>query len=202
MNIHVVYSRFGTRFRQQRMQWFLNELQVDSQTTVLDVGGTSDTWENLGDRCPKVTLLNVLPEDSPKFPHVVADARSIPFPDNSFDVLFSNSLIEHVGDWSDQVQCAREMRRVAKRLWVQTPNRSFPLELHLLAPFIHWLPRGWQKPLVPFTPRNWFSDEFQNPLEVWNTTRLLGYKEMRELFPSCQLHRERLFGLTKSLIAI
>ena len=157
--------------------------------------------DNAGRSLPEVTLLNLLPEGSPRFPQVVADARSIPFPDNSFEVLFSNSLIEHVGSWEDQIQCAREMRRVAKRLWVQTPNRGFPMEMPLLAPFIHWLPLEWQRPLVPLTPRNWFSDDFQDPMEVWSSTRLLGFKEMRELFPTCNLYRERVLGMTKSLIA-
>ena len=183
------------------MEWFLRELNVGPETTVLDVGGASSTWAYLNERCPRVTLLNIRPEPGAIFPHIVADARSIPFPDKSFDVVFSNSLIEHVGDWTDQQRCAREMLRVGRRLWIQTPNRSFPIEPHLLAPFIHWLPRSIQRPLVALTPRSLFSDEFETPIEVWQSTRLLGARQMRKLFPDRRLYRERLFGLTKSLIA-
>lgn len=201
MNVHSVYRIASNHFRPQRMEWFLRELNVRPETTVLDVGGTSATWAYLKERCPRVTLLNIRAESGAMFPHVVADARSIPFPDKSFDVVFSNSLIEHVGDWSDQQRCAQEMSRVGKRLWIQTPNRSFPIEPHLLAPFIHWLPRSIQRPLVPLTPRSFFSDEVQTPIEVWESTHLLRARQMLELFPERRLYRERLFGLTKSLIA-
>ncbi|MDT8069965.1 MAG: class I SAM-dependent methyltransferase [Terriglobia bacterium] len=178
----------------------MRALQITPETTVLDVGGTSATWTALGARCPRVTLLNILPEQSPIFPYVQANALNIPFPDNSFDVVFSNSLIEHVGGWEDQQQCAREMSRVGKRLWIQTPNRRFPIEPHLLAPFIHWLPRSVQRVLIPLTPRSFFSDEFQSVMEVWNSTILLDEGQMRELFPNRNLHRERMLGLTKSFI--
>jgi hypothetical protein len=182
------------------MEWFLRELNVTPQTTVLDVGGTSETWKPLGRRRPRVTLLNIRPEQVATFPQVVCDARNIPFPDKSFDVVFSNSLIEHVGTWEDQQQCAKEMCRVGKRLWVQTPNLGFPVETHLLVPFIHWLPRSVQRPMVPLTPRAFFSDSAETPLAVWEGTRLLGPRQMKTLFPGRHLYRERVFGLTKSLI--
>jgi len=200
MNADSLYRWIGHFFRPQRMEWFLRELNVNPETTVLDVGGTSATWTALGHRCPRVTLLNICPETASTLPHVVADARSIPFPEKSFDIVYSNSLIEHVGDWKDQQRCAREMSRVGKRLWIQTPNRGFPVEPHLLYPLVHWLPRRSQQHLVRLAPRALFTSGVQSSREIWETTRLLGAKQVRELFPNCQLHRERLLGITKSFI--
>jgi 2-polyprenyl-3-methyl-5-hydroxy-6-metoxy-1,4-benzoquinol methylase len=69
-------------------------------------------------------------------------ARS-PSAARSFDIVFSNSVIEHVGDAESQQQFAHEIARVGRAYWVQTPNRRFPVEPHLLTPFLHFLPTRW-----------------------------------------------------------
>lgn len=80
-----------------------------------------------------------------QFSYVQGDGRNLPYTNNEFDIVFSNSVIEHVGTFEDQKRFAEEIRRVAKSYWVQTPNRHFPVETHLIAPFIHFLPRNFQK---------------------------------------------------------
>ena len=80
---------------------------------------------------------------------VAGDGRSLPFRDGSFDVVFSNSVIEHVGDAASQRRFAREVARVGRAYWVETPNRWFPVEQHLLTPLVHWLPAAWQGAIVP-----------------------------------------------------
>src|SRR5436305_9486326 len=80
---------------------------------------------------------------------VAGDGRALPFRDGAFDVVFSNSVIEHVGDAASQRRFAREVARVGRAYWVQTPNRWFPVEQHLLTPLVHWLPKQWQRRLVP-----------------------------------------------------
>jgi hypothetical protein len=76
------------------------------------------------------------------------DGRQLPFRDAAFDVVFSNSVIEHVGDAASQERFAREVARVGRSYWVQTPNRWFPVEQHLLTPLVHWLPRRWQRAIL------------------------------------------------------
>ena len=79
---------------------------------------------------------------------VAGDGRCLPFRDGAFDVVFSNSVIEHVGDAASQERFAREVARVGRGFWVQTPNRWFPVEQHLMTPLVHWLPKRWQRAIV------------------------------------------------------
>jgi hypothetical protein len=122
--------------------------------------------------------------------------------------VFSNSVIEHVGDAAQQRRFAGEVRRVGRRYWVQTPNRWFPLEPHLLTPFLHFLPHRWQQGLA----RRWtFWDLVERPspdrrafyIEHYLADiRLLGASELRKLFPDGWLIKERWCGITKSLIMV
>jgi SAM-dependent methyltransferase len=138
---------------------------------------------------------------------VAGDGRALPFCDAAFDVVFSNSVIEHVGDPASQEQFAREVARVGCAFWVQTPNRWFPVEQHLLTPLVHWLPKSWQAAIVrrgtvwsaltrPSPDRRDFYIE-----HFLRDIRLLGMGELQRLFPGARIVRERFLGMTKSLIA-
>ena len=122
-------------------------------------------------------------------------------------MVFSNSVIEHVGDAESQRRFAREVARVGRAYWVQTPNRWFPVEPHLLTPMIHFLPRPWQKAVIEkFTIWEWVAhprpDQRAFYLEHYlRDIQLLDSRSMRRLFPGARLIRERFLGLTKSLIA-
>ena len=139
---------------------------------------------------------------------MVGDGRALPFRDQAFDVVFSNSVIEHVGDALSQQRFAREVARVGRAYWVETPNRWFPVEQHLLTPFIHWLPRRWQRALVPrfnwwriLVPlppdrRDYYIDHYLREV------RLLGPGQLSALFPEARILRERVLGIAKSLVAL
>src|SRR5690348_13846366 len=133
------------------MAQFVAKLGITAETRVLDVGGSPDTWQSLDVR-PRVTLLNMprtREELAAADSWVAADGRALPFRDGAFDIVFSNSVIEHVGDAESQRRFAREVARVGRSYWVQTPNRWFPVEQHLLTPLVHWFPRAWQRAVVP-----------------------------------------------------
>ena len=198
------------RFRQRRMREFAALFNINESTRILDVGGTPANWLLLTVR-PRVTLLNMprAREDAwPGFQLIAADGCCLPFANHSFDIVFSNSVIEHVGAPEAQRRFAAEVQRVGRRYWVQTPDRGFPLEPHLLTPFLHYLPRSWQAPLA----RRWTVwDAVERPsadrrkfyIEHYlNDIRLLGAAEMGILFPGARIRHERTLGLSKSLIAI
>jgi SAM-dependent methyltransferase len=151
MNIHDVYYRLSPVFRRRRMRRFLAAVAPRTGERLLDVGGTAGFWVDAG-FTSKLTLLNRdtgaagLAGAGVEF--IAGDGCALPFANRAFDVVFSNSVIEHVGTWERQQAFAAEVRRVGHRLWVQTPAREFFIEPHLIAPFIHWLPRAWQRRLM------------------------------------------------------
>jgi hypothetical protein len=124
------------------MARFARTFGPDEPSLVLDVGGSAFNWRLCALRCP-VALLNVsAPADAkslpPRLEPLVGSGTDLPCADGSVDVVFSNSVIEHVGDAGAQRRFAQELRRVGRRLWVQTPARWFPFEPHLLTPFVHY----------------------------------------------------------------
>lgn len=186
------------------MERLRRAMALTDATRVLDIGGTPFNWSLVGVR-PRLVLLNIQP---PKHREgmvwIVADAKHLPFRDRAFDVAVSNSVIEHVGTYVDQKQFANECRRAAERYAVQTPNRTFPIEPHVIAPFFQWLPARLQYRLMRnFTVRGLVTRPTrEESRQFLLRIRLLDAKEMRQLFPDAMLWRERFLGLTKSLIAI
>ena len=169
-----------------------------------------NTWlsESHYERVP-VTLVNLRFPDPAiftdgRFTAVHADATCLPFADASYDIAFSNSVIEHVTTWERQQAFASEVRRVAPKLWIQTPARCFPIEPHLLAPFFQYWPRQLQiRAARYFTvwgllTRPTRAQAEEMILEI----RLLTYREMKQLFPDCTILKERFLGFTKSYVAV
>jgi SAM-dependent methyltransferase len=192
------------------MQRFLGECHVTAQTRVLDIGGTPDNWE-LAEVRPRLVLLNMPrahAELAGAAEWVAGDGRALPFRDGAFDVVFSNSVIEHVGDAASQQRFAGEVARVGRAFWVQTPNRWFPVEQHLLTPLVHWLPRRWRRAAVRRgTVWSWLTRPTPDRREFYiehflRDIRLLGRGELQTLFPGARVLRERFLGMTKSLIAV
>jgi ubiquinone/menaquinone biosynthesis C-methylase UbiE len=136
------YSRiaifFMERFRRRRIQFFCSAFQPPACRTVLDVGGTSQIWRML-DTAYEVTLLNEDPQEleTGSYRCVIGDGCNLQFPDKSFDVAFSNSVIEHVGNWKDMQRFASELRRVENSFYCQTPNKWFPVEPHFGTLLLH-----------------------------------------------------------------
>ncbi len=203
MNIHRLYEFFGRRFRVRRMQAFEAFAELTEGATLLDVGGAARTWDSGATR-RRLVLLNITPPRTVTTgaSFVVADGARLPFRDRSFDLVFSNSVIEHVGDLTRQRQFAREVTRVGRKFHVQTPNRWFPIEPHLLTPLVHFLPSGLRRRLLRnFTVWGLSTRPSQESVEEFvASTRLVDAGEMTSLFPDGRLIRERFMGLTKSLI--
>lgn len=188
---------------------FQRTFAITENTTVLDVGGSPLIWKFSGIH-PKLTFLNLPPainDGRGEATLVGGDGRMLPFRDGAFDIVFSNSTIEHVGSRTDQKSFANEVARVGKRYWVQTPNRHFPFEMHVMLPFVHFLPRTWQRwvvtrftgweLLVPHTKdvRRDYLEHFLTELRLLDTT------DLQALFPQARIKRERFFGFSKALIA-
>ncbi len=162
------------------MKAFSKWAKLTEATTVLDVGGTEDNWVFVP-VMPRVSLLNVTPTQT-SLPQIVGDGSHLPFIDNAFDIVFSNSVIEHV---PNHETFAKEIQRVGRRYFVQTPNKAFPFEPHVLTPLVNYLPKRWQKKVF----RNftlWGLLSRPDQLYVNNLVdeiSLLNPVEMKRLFP-------------------
>ena len=130
----------------------------------------------------------------------IADMRQ--FADQEFDVVFSNSVIEHVGEPNAQRQMASEMKRVGKRYFVQTPNRHFPLEPHFFFPGFQFLPLVARIWLLQHFDLGWYKKipNYVAARQEVETIRLLSRRDVMQLFPEGTLYNERFAGLTVSFV--
>ena len=204
-------SRFHalvTYLRKRRFSFFRALVgPVPRPIRILDIGGTQYFWEKMEfvEEDVTITLLNFDPKEVQvtykNLSGVLGDARDMrQFRDNEFDVAFSNSVIEHVGNYEDQRKMANEVRRVAKRYFVETPNRYFPIEPHFIFPFFQFLPRAIRAWLLShFNLGTWDrARSKQEAFEGIDSVRLLSRRELKELFPGARIFEEKLLGLTKS----
>ena len=207
--MHWLYEHLFklTGFRKRRMDRFQRLLRLDPATRIIDIGGTFGNWKYV-QVTPRITLLNLDPNHATRaYPENVryhaGNALDLPFNDGDFDIVFSNSVIEHVSTWENQTRFAEEARRVARKLWIQTPAREFFIEPHLLAPFVHWAPVSAQKKLLRnFTVWGWIRRPTPTQVDAFLAeVRLLTYAEMKDLFPDCEILVERWLGMPKAYIA-
>jgi Methyltransferase domain len=207
LDIHKLYALFQPYFRRRRMQRFASFFVPGPETTIIDVGGYPWNWAG-GSVRGSFTIVNVHKPnlsdvELDEWNFTLADGRHLPFDDLSFDIAFSNSVIEHLSTYQSQAAFASEVRRVGKRVWVQTPAKTFPIEPHLLTPFVHYLPRRLQQKLLRFTVWGIVAKPTpQQREEFLHEVRLLTHREMKRLFPDCRILRERFLLVTKSYIAV
>ena len=200
---------YSASMRRRRFSLFQSLLEnLARPIDILDVGGTQRFWQVMEFVDMSDIHITVLNLKKPKVTHknfsaVAGDATQMhQFSDNQFDVVFSNSVIEHVGDLKQQRQMASEVQRVGRHYFVQTPNYFFPIEPHFLAPGFQWLPVKTRVFLIRHFNLGWVKktpdiDEANN---IVAHTRLLKKKELLSMFPGARLYEEKMFGLTKSFI--
>ncbi len=180
------------RSRRRKLALFLELMRPDAETTVLDVGVDEISHGESGGESG-CTTHNFLEEHYPwperitalglhggarfraRYPairYIQGDACDLPFADGEFDVVHSNAVVEHVGGPERQEAFIREALRVGRRVFLTTPNRWFPVEVHTRLPLVHWLPpalaaRAYDLARMPWAKEN----------------HLLGPAELRALFP-------------------
>jgi hypothetical protein len=177
---------------------------------ILDVGGRTAFWENRGWAGRpefQILSLNLIAEEQ-KYENIkpaVGDATNLAeYADGSFDIAFSNSLIEHLFTLENQKRMASEMRRIGKAFWVQTPNYWFPMEPHFHVPGWQWMPVDMRVSILRRRRCGWLGpipDPSRARTQV-EEIRLLTKSELISMFPGATLIPERFGGLVKSWIMI
>jgi SAM-dependent methyltransferase len=192
---------FSTAMRKRRMALFESLMKPTSGMKILDLGGQPKIWDSI--KAPlNITCLNLpgiaTTEHSShhNIAYVEGDACDMPyFKMGDFDLVFSNSVIEHVGDYEKQLQFTREIRRLSDTFWVQTPFKYFPIEAHCGMPFWWFYPQG---------VRTFFLRRWKKILPGWGemveTTSVISPEELRTFLPTCEIRYEWLV-VPKSLIA-
>jgi hypothetical protein len=217
-------NSIGSKFRSRRIVPLIKMIEqayeVHGKVDIIDIGGRKTYWRILpicilSKYKVMITIVN-LPDaseqggdeqerDEEHFCFRFGDGCNLScFPDNNFQIVHANSVIEHVGDWFNMLKFAKEVRRLAPQFFIQTPYFWFPIEPHFMMLFFHWLPRPtriWL--LLHFDlgnhPRSLSVHEAAGKLENY---RLLDRQMFTALFPDAQIISEKFLGLTKSLIAV
>jgi hypothetical protein len=187
-------------WRERRYRVFMDRCHIRPSDRIIDVGaGGGGALECFNNTNP-ITAVDLAPQQSawlarPNVLAVQGDGTQLAYADREFDAAFSSSVIEHVPR-DLQPAFAAEVRRVASRYYVQTPNRWFLVEPHYQLPLFHFLPNRVQRALNRRFTLGW---QAKGHFEEIN---LLSARDLRRLFPDATIHRERVLGLTKSLMAI
>ena len=194
---------FSDWARQRRMQQMLRTANIRQGMSILDLGGSPYIWSYPFIPGLDITILNLpgivekAPSSQHRFRYLEGDACNVAgVSDQSFDFVFSNSVIEHVGGPDRRAAFAREIRRIGKSYWVQTPSVWFPIEAHT------GMPLWW---FYPPSMRNAVIDRWRPKLPAWTEmvegTTVLKKTELANLFPDAKLLVERVGGIPKSYTA-
>ncbi len=207
---YTLVGALRRRLRSSRYQDFMAWASPSEATRVLDVGvsarldGEANFFERMYPWGHRITALvhedpQLFGEFQAAFPQVrlvSGDGRRLPFDDDSFDVVFSNAVLEHVGTRDEQAEFVSECLRVGRRLYLATPDARCPVDPHTLLPFVHWFPRKLRRRIYPWFGQAWYVDEAH--------LNLIGRKGLRALvsldaYVECSVRTHRLLGVPVTL---
>jgi len=219
------FQRSSARARQRRAALFREEFPLDGNTRILDLGSESGSNIRSVLAGTPVTPQNTYIADinrdliergAKQFgfqPVLVGENGKLPFPDGYFDIVYCSSVIEHVTlpkseVWSTksgkefrerslthQRAFAREIQRVGRQFFVQTPYRWFVIESHSWLPFVGWLPRELIVPILKFSRKFW-------PKWTAPDWHLLNKRQLASMFEGAEIRDEKWLGMTKSIMAV
>ncbi|HRN87139.1 class I SAM-dependent methyltransferase [Hyphomicrobium sp.] len=191
--------------RRRRSAVFAAAMRLRPGMRVIDLGGAPMIWQFVNVPL-EITLLNIEFSETAaaeagrysqhKFHFLKGDACDNDLPAQSFDLAFSNSVIEHVGDEARRAAFAHHVRRLAPKYWVQTPAKYFPIEAHNGMPFWWYYPESLRQRLI----RDWRA-ELPDWTEMIEGTTLVERKELETIFPDSRIFTERVLGIPKSYAA-
>lgn len=204
--VERIASSISGKSRAKKWLQFLEWAKTTSETTILDIGVNTTEYsdnDNLLERLyshpENITVVGL--EDDwqtfksryPKIKTVTGDGTKLPFQDNAFNIAYSNAVIEHVGNQERQIAFLQEMSRVAKRGYLTTPNRLFPIEVHTRIPLLHLI--------LPKQAFDWVATSLGKDWATGDYMHLLSAKELRALLLAAGLEhatltRNRFCGFT------
>lgn len=197
---------YSKKSRLGKFELFQSVFELRREDRILDVGADPQlfshyTFEDFYPYPERITggsidfeMVREARRCYPKAQYAIFDGCALPFPDKSFDIVFSNAVIEHIVGDSRQEQFAREAMRVGKSWFITTPNYWFPLEVHYLLPFFQFLPPGAQRIYSHLSTSAIPKGELID-------LALLSARDLRRLFPTSEIARMRITFWPETLVA-
>lgn len=200
---------FLYRIRRKRFRFFIELIsKLKKPIRVLDAGGDIFFWEQMGyanSNKFSITLLNIydVKKENNRFSFINENAANLDkaIDPKQFDLVFSNSMIEHMS-FSEQTKFAKAVRELKIKYYIQTPNKNFPIEPHFVFPFFQFLPKWFKIALITNFSLGFIDrTNKQNAVEVIDSINMLSLKDLKKLFPEAKVHKERFMFFNKSYIA-
>jgi hypothetical protein len=194
-SLNYIKNQLALTVRRRIFSLFMRECAPGPHDRVADFGATGHGdhpvhmfFETMYPYRKNVTVIAREAEGARWFPSrfpgvtfLEADLCSIPLPDGYFQAGLCNAVLEHAGTREQQAALVREVCRVCCCAMFTTPNRWFPVELHTLLPFLHWLPDARYRAVLRCLGQSYFA-------EVANLN-LLDAASLHGLFPSDRRNR-------------
>lgn len=210
-----LFKRLSDISRRRKLEMFIRILNPTKEMKILDLGSEINPdgdknlqlidgykWKN------NISALNIssdmisrIKEYYPEIDGRVGDACDLPWGDKHFDIVYSNAVIEHIGDFERQKKMAAEVMRVGKSWFVTTPNRWFPFEFHMRLPLVTWIPGNgylWVGKIVSY---NHVREKYTY-LNNGCSLRLMSYSELKKCFPGSRIVKQRVTLMAETLIAV
>lgn len=203
-------NSISDKSRAKRFEFF-KEFCSDFQKPlkIIDLGGSDYHWRNSDFKNNKdyhITIVNTETQNLQDFRNVSfikLDIKDLKFfDDREFDIVYSNSVLEHINNSEDQKKLAEEIKRIGRHYFIQTPNYYFPMEPHFLFPFFHFFPESIKIKLIMNYSPGWFEKQVDKnkASELAASIRLLKKNELEKLFPEGKIYSEKYLLMNKSFI--
>jgi len=208
---NIFYTFFLKKYREKIFKIFLEIIKPKKIYKVIDIGSTD--VDSLSENYflhnypfkKSITCFSNQKLDNlkKKYPFLIikkGDGRNTNLPDNFYEIVHSNATIEHVGSFNNQIKFVRELYRISKKIiFLQTPNRYFPIDFHTLLPIVHWLPKTIHRKILRVIGLKFLSKE--------SNLNLLSIKELKVIcrilkINSYSIKKIKIFGLVSNLILI
>ena len=210
--VNYIFEKIAYKARNKFFEILLNNTNYSKRKTIIDIGTTPSLDEVQNIILSKiknnknVTVLSNLDCKIllQKFPNikkvVIGDGRKTNLPNNYFDIVHSNATIEHVGSHKNQLRFIKECIRISKKyVFIQTPNKFFPIDFHTLLPIIHWLPKKIHRKILKTIGLNFYS--LEKNLNLLTLKDLIIFCEKLNI-KKFKIIKYKLFFLTSNLILI
>ena len=209
---HNFFKKITLDARNKFFEYFKNNTEYNDDKSILDIGTTpsldeeqnvilTKTIDNKNITCISNQDCQILSQKYPNINEfVIGNAVKMNFQNDAFDIVHTNATIEHVGSYQNQISLIRETVRVSKKyVFIQTPNRFYPIDFHTTLPLIHYLPKNIHRKILKFLGLNFYASE--------ENLNLLSEKNLKNMCKELNLKKfkiikHKLLFLTSNLILI